>query len=409
MKTDTLVRSVVVSVMAISAGCGETSEMPPVSDASLADVRSVDEGNAAFALDLYAHVRTGEGNVVCSPYSISSALAMTYAGARNNTKVQMARVLHFGLDADRLLPALARSTLDLTVRGAGGRYRLAVANRLWGQSGYAFLQEFLSLNARFGTAGVQTVDFAHAEEVARETINAWVEEQTLEKIKDLLNPEDLNPLTKLVLTNAIYFKGSWLSQFDRELTRDGRFSVSASTHLTVPMMRQGPGAFLVGRQEGVGLLELPYVGNDLAMLILLPDSVEGLASVEAQLDGRHLKMWIAALQREALAVALPRFRITQRLQLAKTLGDMGMSDAFGPQADFSGMDGGTSLSISAVIHKAFIDVNEEGTEAAAATAVVVGLRSMPRSFVVDRPFVFMIRDKKTGSIIFIGRVVNPLL
>lgn len=393
---------------------GETtavSEKPSVAakrrKANKADVASVVEGNNAFAFNLYAKLRGKKGNLVFSPYSVSTALAMTYAGARGETAAQMEKVLHFTLGQENLHPAMADVVDDLNTRGGEGVYELVVANRLWGQKGYRFLDPFLKLNSTYYGAGLEQVDFARATDAARKTINAWVEDKTRDKIKELLKPGILDRLTTLVLTNAIYFKGNWASQFDRKHTREAPFRLTASKKINVQMMYHKASKFRTGRFPRVHLLELPYVGDDLSMVILLPDEVDGLAQVEKSLTTGNLTTWLARLREQKIAVSLPRFKITFGLDLAEVLASMGMPDAFSlPPADFSGMDGTRSLYISKVIHKAFVDVNEEGTEAAAATAVVM-TRSAPPVFRADHPFMFLIRDRKTGGILFIGRVMNP--
>lgn len=374
---------------------------------SKADVAAVVEGNNAFAFDLYARLKIKEGNLIFSPYSISTALAMTYAGARGETAAQMEKTLRFALGQEKLHPAMADLVDDLNARGGEGEYELVVANRLWGQTGYRFLDPFLALNRAYYGAGLEQVDFARATEGARKTINAWVEKQTRDKIKELLKPRVITPLTTLVLTNAIYFKGSWANEFKKERTADAPFHVTPRETVAVPMMRQTV-KFGYTETHGMQVLEMPYVGDDLSMVILLPRKADGLAEIEASLGCANLKTWVSRLRKQKVAVFMPRFKIEFGLDLAKTLKAMGMPLAFGGGADFSGMDGTRALYISAVIHKAFVDVNEEGTEAAAATAVVMTKNgSRTPVFRADRPFLFLIRDRATGSVLFIGRVTDP--
>jgi serpin B len=372
-------------------------------------MHEVVQGNNQFAIDIYARLRQQPGNLFLSPYSLSTALAMTYAGARGETTEQMVKVLHFDITPDRLHPAF--EALIRQVNGGKGRsYRLSVANALWGQEGDPFLPEFLRLLAdRYG-AGLRRVDFRSTEQ-ARRTINAWVEEQTGGKIKDLLKPPDLGRDTSLVLTNAIYFKGDWASPFPKGATRDETFTVTGDEQVPVPMMHRA-GHFNYLDSGGFQALELPYAGDALSIVVLLPKRVDGLTEFEGGLSAKGLADWLAGLRPRRVDVALPRFRIEARFELKRVLSAMGMPVAFGGDADFSGINGKRDLFISAVIHQAFVDGNEEGTEAAAATAVVMGRAAAARpepivSFRADHPFVFLIRDICTESILFLGRVTSP--
>ncbi|UCG32286.1 MAG: serpin family protein [Phycisphaerales bacterium] len=371
------------------------------------DLAAVVEGNTVFALDLYDKLRTAEGNLFLSPYSISTALAMTYAGARSETAAQMADVLHFSLDQEELHPAFAALESSLEAASDASGCRLHVANALWGQQGHGFLTEFLALTQEHYGAGFREVDFGRATEQARQTINAWVADQTERKIKELLLQGDVDPSTVLALTNAIYFKGDWASQFDPGATIDAPFRISETEEVVVPMMRQTR-KFALYEDDGLDVLELPYVGDRLSMLILLPKKTDGLTAVEESLSRENLRMWLGQSRVQPVQVSLPRFKLETRFDLSNTLQAMGMTDAFsGAAADFSGMTGQRDLFISLVIHEAQVEVNEEGTEAAAATAVVMRKGPLPAAFTADHPFCFLIRDKETGSILFLGRVTNP--
>ncbi len=374
-----------------------------------ADAGALVRGNNTFALNLYGELKEQEGNLFFSPFSISAALAMTYGGARGNTAAQMEQVLYFEVTAERLHQTFAQLLEQLNARGKKGGYQLSVANALWGQQGVGFLKKFLDLTEKHYGAGLQQVDFAAATEAARQTINAWVEKETQGKIKDLIQPGVLNALTKLVLTNAIYFKGTWAEQFDRKATRDTPFTLATRRQVKVPMMHKTEN-FGYTEAEGFQALELPYAGDDLSMVIFLPREVDGLAALEKELSLENLESWLGGLRRQTVQVSLPRFTMTSEFGLQDVLKSLGMTDAFSGAADFSGMTGRRDLFISAVIHKAFVDVNEEGTEAAAATAVVMMTSAAPRPPVVfraDHPFLFLIRDNRSGSILFIGRLVNP--
>lgn len=366
-------------------------------------------GNTAFAVDLYHQLRTAEGNLFFSPYSISTALAMTYAGARGDTEAQMARVLHFDLDhltQETLHNAFAALQEHLARVQGKGDVALHAANSLWPQAGYTFLAAFLDLCQRCYGVTITPVDYGADSEAARQLINAWVEEKTNDKIKDLLKPPHVTPLTTLILVNAIYFKGNWAHQFDPEDTDDGPFYLATGDVVSVPLMRQ-KARFGYQATKDLQVLELPYVGEDLSMLVLLPQERDGLPSLEAALTVENLALWTQDLEPVTVQVWLPRFKLSGEFDLGETLEAMGMVDAF-HAADFSGMTGQRDLFISAVVHKAFVDVNEEGTEAAAATAVVMGRGISPSPiFCADHPFLFLIRENSSGSVLFLGRVVDP--
>ena len=394
-------------VLALASGAFAVEEKPA---APVEDVAQVADGCNRFAFDLYAHLLRQEGNLFLSPYSISTALAMTSAGARGETAEQMAQALSLPASGAAVHAAYGALQNDLNAAGAGGAFELAVANRLWGQKGYCFLPDFLKLlEADYG-AGIETLDFAKETEAARQTINAWVEKQTRDKIKDLLKPGVLDAMTRLVLTNAIYFKGKWAEEFDKKLTRDEDFFVTPEKKVTAPLMRRTAefGYFDGGEMHA---LELAYQGDRLAMVVLLPKSKDGIEGLEAALTLNMLEGTCAGLRRREVRVALPRFKTTAEFSLKDPLVAMGMTDAFAPaKADFSGMSGKKDLFISAVVHKAFVDVNEEGTEAAAATAVVARMTAVaapPPVFRADHPFLFLIRDTETGAILFLGRILDP--
>jgi serpin B len=365
-------------------------------------------GNTKFALDLYQELKENEGNLFFSPYSVSTALAMTYAGARGNTEMQMAETLRFSLPQDALHPAFSRLKARLIAVQAQGRIQLRVANSLWPQVGYALLEEFISLTEKYYGAVINPVEYGNPE-AARKEINDWVEEKTEEKIKDLIPPPLINQVTTLVLVNAIYFKGNWANQFDPELTKDATFWVSADEGIKVPMMKL-KGEFMYSETDHLQLLEFPYVGEDLAMIVLLPKEIDGLERIEKDLTIENLENWTIGLWETEVVVSLPKFNMSGKFMLGGTLASMGMPDAFGGDADFSGMDGTETLAISEVVHKAFIEVNEEGTEAAAATAVVMARSIPPPPPIVtaNHPFVFLIRDTGSGSILFLGRLANPV-
>jgi serpin B len=372
---------------------------------------AVVKGNTAFALDLYQELKGTKGNLFFSPYSISTALAMTYGGARGNTAQEMAEVLHFPSDHRELHPDFARLEARLKAAQEKGEIQLNVANALWPQQGYPFLEEYLQMMQEYYQVVITPVDYKRAAEAARKKINQWVEEKPKNKIRDLVQPGILDTLTRLVLTNAIYFKGNWASRFDGNRTEEARFFLLfRKTAVRVPMMHQ-KNKFKYGEFDTLQILELPYDGNALSMLVFLPKDINGLPQLEKNLTAAALEQWTSGLREREVQVFLPKFKMTSQFRLGKTLSSMGMRDAFDlNKADFSGMDGRPNwLYIDEVIHKAFVNVNEEGTEAAAATAVVMKKRGPAPTHVfrADHPFLFLIRENSTGSILFMGRVVNP--
>ncbi len=375
------------------------------------DLQSVVKGNNSFCFDLYHQLMSEQGNLFFSPYSISTALAMTYAGAKRETEKQMAEVLHFTLPQEKLHSESSKLQSDLNSIEEKGDVQLNIENSLWLQKGDSFLDSFLDLNKKYYDAGLYFVNFAQSS-VVRDKINNWVEDKTHDKIKDLIKPPIPTSDTSLILCNAIYFKGNWLSQFDKAKTKDDDFYLSKDTIIQVPMMSQKSDYRYIdyGSFEG---LELPYEGNDLSMLIFLPKEIDGLAEFEDHMTADTVTMWIDGLmntyERE-VRVTIPKFKTTSEFELAPILSGMGMSNAFSPaSADFSGINGKHDLFISNVIHKAFVDVNEEGTEAVAVTAVLMtrGGRAVELMFRANHPFLFLIRENKTGSILFIGRIVDP--
>jgi serpin B len=371
-------------------------------------IQAVVQGNNKFAMALYRRLQELDGNLFFSPYSISIALAMTYAGAGGKTQTQMAQALSFPTGQKTLHPVFALLAGKLGEAGKKGHVKLRIANTLWPRKGDKFLKAYLALMKKFYGVRITPVDFGEEEE-ARRKINSWVEEKTENKIKDLIAPGVLDAATRLVLVNAIYFKGDWASPFDPVLTSQAPFVVAPGNPVQVPMMTRKD-TFRYAADDKLQVLELPYAGDDLSMLVLLPGEDDGLASLEESLELESLDKWTNALAEAEVEVSLPRFELTFPFRLDETLKTMGMTDAFSGNADFSGMDGSKELFIGAVLHKAFVNVNEQGTEAAAATAVVMQTKAMAFPTIVfraDHPFSFFIRENKTGSILFVGRVANP--
>jgi len=421
-------RRIILSALALVVvlsvvGCGETakgteialSDKPRVTspDVTTSDLSDLVSGNSAFAFDLYQALREKEGNLFYSPYSISLALALTYAGARGETEQQMADTLHF-LSQGRLHNAFNGLDLELASRGEGAQgkdgkgFRLNIVNAIWGQRDYKFLNEFLDVLAENYGAGLRLIDFINAPEEARITINDWVSDQTEGKIEDLIPQGVIDELTRLVLTNAIYFNAAWLNPFDEDATQDGTFHLLGGGEVIVPMMRQSE-SFGYTEGEGYQAVELLYDGRELSMVLLLPEAGH-FEEFEASLSADRVNSIIRDLENKRIALTLPKFEFESEFSLVKALAALGMPIAFTEAADFSGMTGTRELLIGAVLHKAFVSVDEAGTEAAAATAVEMELTSVPEvpiEVTVDRPFVFLIRDLETGTVLFVGRVTNP--
>jgi serpin B len=368
-----------------------------------------------FAFDLYGQLRHDkkDENLFYSPASISLALGMTSAGARGETARQMAGVLHWQTGADALHAGMNNWINQLNVIDKGQEYELRVANRLWAQQGYKFLDPFLKITRDQYQAALGQVNFQTQAEASRQTINRWVEQQTASKVQDLLPQGAIESRTKLVLTNAIYFKGNWQEPFEKSATRDLDFAVAGSQKQRVPMM-QMTDRFRFARLNGLKVLAMPYTGGQLSMVAVLSDDVDGLGKLEDSLSPEKWKEWTGALKSTQVSVRLPRFKMTSEFSLKRALSELGMPLAFEEgSADFSGMNGQHDLFISAALHKAFVDVNEQGTEAAAATGIVIAPTSAvieparPEEFHADHPFLFGIVDNRAGSVLFLGRVLDP--
>ena len=386
----------------------ERNLAPAVSDAELAELVA---GNTAFAAALYRQARTTDGNLFMSPHSISTALAMTYAGATGTTATQLADALRFTLPPATLHAALNALDLALASRvteatGDTIPFRLRTANSIWGQDGFAFQAPFLDTLAVNYGAGLRVLDFAADPDGSRERINGWVEDQTNDKIKQLLPDGSITNATTLVLTNAIYFTAAWAEPFKASDTADRPFQLGSGP-VSVPTMYQH-GGMAYGAGDGFRAAQLGYDGGQLAMVVVVPDG--DLATLEAGLDANMFAAITASLSPHQVQLTLPKFRVEAPLDLRQALQALGMVDAFvDGAADFSPIDGTRNLVITDVKHKGFIAIDERGTEAAAATAVVIGPTSVPpqAELVVDKPFLYFIRDLPTGAILFVGRIVDP--
>ncbi|MDO9509120.1 MAG: serpin family protein, partial [Thermovirgaceae bacterium] len=344
--------------------------------------------------------------------SISSALAMTYGGARGQTAAQMEEALRFTKGQKGTHEAFRGLGSLLEDIQACKEVELAVANSIWPQTGYGFLPEYTELLKKYYGVEITPVDYARAPEPSRKKINGWVDVKTKEKIKDLLPEGSIDSLTRLVLVNAIYFKGDWEEQFDPNDTIKAPFFVSPDKSVEASLMTR-TGDYGYSDMGDLQMLELPYAGEDLSMVVILPEPGGSISDLEKKMTIENYSQWKESMSEKEVKVFLPKFSITWgSFSLVEALKSLGMIDAFSEmKADFSGMNGRPGeLCITDVLHKAFIDVNEEGTEAAAATAVVVGLKSLPvppAVFRADRPFIFIIQENSTGSILFIGRVADP--
>ncbi len=372
------------------------------------------DGNSAFALSLYQSIRATEGNIFFSPYSISEAMAMTWAGARGQTETDIATAMHFTLPQDKLHPAFNQLDLALASRGQGAKgkdgegFRLHVVNAIWGQQGYKFTSQYLDTLATNYGAGLRLADFMKQPEQSRVMINDWVAEQTENRIKDLIPAGSIDSLTRLVLTNAIYFNAAWLQPFQKSATTQGAFHRLSNGDVSVPMMKQ-TASFRYAEGTSYQATEMLYDGQELSMVVILPKA--GMfGDFEKSLDGPTLKAILDGLKTREVALTMPKFQYEMSLGLKQALTGLGMGVAFTDAADFSGMNGGHDLRIQDVLHKAFVAVDEDGTEAAAASAVIIGTTAMPvdvAEMKIDRPFLFLIRDNATGTILFLGRVNDP--
>lgn len=397
---------------------------------SFLDAQSVDDhvlklaqSNNTFAIELYRNLSEGHDNNLClSPYSISSALAMVYNGAEAETKKEIGNLLGFSQFDESMNSDFAWMNQYLNAKSENKQpdFSIYVANSLWVQSGFPLLPKFLESMEKYYASSLQRVDFIQQPEKSRLGINNWIKDKTAGKIENLIAPDDLTDTTRMVLASAIYMKAAWAKVFNEKATKEEPFFVSKEESKQVPMMSNTE-KFSYFEDEQFALLQLPYVNlqksdPELAMLIFLPKENDRIVDLEKQLSADFLQKWVSSLKSERVEVSFPRFKILDRFDLSDVLRAMGMPIAFSNRADFSGMTGTQDLKIGKVLHKAFIDVKEQGTEAAAATAVIMQLKSAPPGkqskpiiFKVDHPFVYLIHEKKTGAILFIGRVVDPTM
>ncbi len=392
-----------VATLAVRAGAGSD------------DGAAFAAGGNALGLDLYGRLRMRSGNLVLSPFSIASALAMTWAGARGETSARMKAVLHLDVPPDQALRTAGR--LSATLRDPAQPIVFRIANRLFGETSEPLERGFLDATAAAFGAGLDPVDFKHAPAAARGRINGWVEDETRKRIRDLVPPSAIDSETRLVLVNALYFLGDWAAPFEQEATFAAPFTVAAGSAKDVPTMHRR-GAYRLLHDRDLAVLEMPYKGGALAMLVLLPDQPDGLAALEASLSAVRIDAIVGALAPATVDLALPKFEVNPSvgMPLREELTALGMGVAFDRRrADFTGIANPKNpedrLAIGDVFHKAFVKVDEKGTEAAAATAVVIaragGAMAQAQSFKADHPFLFLIRHQASGAILFLGRVSDP--
>jgi len=412
LRIGTVVVLVIISVGLLTGCVRQTPIIPTNNDIiDIEDLSSVVLGNNKFALDLYSLYKSESGNVFFSPYSISSALAMTYEGAKGQTASEIQSVFYFP-EEDEMRNGYANLFKEINKKDK--KYKFNTANALWAENDFQFLDEYFNVVEQYYNGKVTNLDFKQEAEASRKTINNWVERQTNDKIKDLIPEGLINKLTRLVLTNAIYFKGDWVKQFDNEKTQDQNFKITKDNVLKVPIMKRtdDKAIFNYTEDDNTQVLEMSYLGKELSMLVFLPKD-NNLSFLEDSFSIEQLQKWKKDLKEQRVNVYFPKFKFETKYFMKDDLKEMGMPSAFSGAADFSGITGKKDLNIDEVIHQAFVEVNEEGTEAAAATAVImkemataVGGPKIP-VFRADHPFIFIIQQNSTGNILFMGKVVDP--
>jgi len=400
----------------VSLGTLTMSKKPRITTVSSTsrDLQELSYGNLSFTSDLYSYLRTSDANILFSPYSISLALAMIYAGAKGETESQMAETLNFSLPQEKLHPAFNNLSIELGQQGKSAEekdekgLRLNIVNATWGQQEYTFLAQYLDTLAEYYGAGIYLLDFINTPEPSRIYINEWIDEQTEGRIEELLPPGSINEATRMVLTNVIYFKASWMKPFEEASTYNGEFQLLEGSFVNVPMMKQIE-SFGYTKGSNYQAVELLYSGGEVSMVILLPEKGE-FRSFEKSLNQQLIFAIQDSIEYRQVDLSMPLFEFDSSLGLKKIFSAMGMSIPFSETADFSGLTSNRDIHISDILHKAYISVDEAGTEATAATGVVmalVGIPEPPIEVTVDSPFIFFIRDIGTGSILFIGRVLDP--
>lgn len=377
---------------------------------TLAQTSAVEEANNKFAIDLFHKIAENEtGNIFFSPVSITSAMGMTCVGAKDETQTQIEKVFHFPHDSKNFhseLGDIQKRYNSLSAKGV----EISMVNKLWAEKTYKINKPYIKQVKKNYSSSIELVDFIQQPESARSKINSYISDQTKNRINELLPVGSINSLARLVLTNAIYFKGDWQTQFVSKKTKEADFFISSEKKEPCQMMSTN-GNFKLFEENDYQALELPYKGDNLSMLIILPTEGIDIKAFQKNLQYSTLKDIVAGLSKQEVWVLLPRFKSTTGYQLKPILTDMGMPIPFSNEANFTKISSKNDLKIFDVYHKAFVEVNEKGTEAAAATAVVIGVKSVMRSFKFEanRPFIYVIRDTKTGIVLFMGRLSNPSL
>jgi len=373
-------------------------------------VINIADSNNVFAFKLYNEVRRSEDNenLFFSPFSISTALAMTYAGAKNETEKQMSHTLHFSLDQNTFHKNY-KNYLEKIGSDTGKDLVMGIANSLWIANSLKLLPSFSGIVNTDYKSAAKNVDFSNTEQT-RQEINSWVEQKTNNKIKGLIKPRILDADTKLVLVNAIYFNGKWKTPFPKDSTKNEKFHKTYSGNVKVNFMHN-TAHYKYYHDDTLKAIDIPYADGKISMIVLLPQDRDDIDTIENKLNYRYYSKIVSSMSQQKIVLALPKFKTTAEFELADELSNMGMPIAFSSSANFKGMSD-ESLCISHVIHKAFIDVTEEGTEAAAATAVNMKMLMVMRapvsiSFIANHPFIFVIRDNATGSILFMGKIMDP--
>ena len=417
MKVSANLSATAVILLTTVLSCSAEQNLAVPEPHTITDAQAVQElvlGNNEFALDLFEEVSGMQesDNIFLSPFSISTALGLTYTGARGQTASEMAAVLHFTLPVEAINRAFhslseALSSGDTGRPESGDPFTLSISNGLWVQDGFTLLDEYVDEVTEYYSAEVRNLDFIDDCDNSRETINNWVAQSTMDRIQNLIPPGVLNDETRVVLTNAVYFKAAWLKPFDERSTSDKQFFPGDGSAIEVPMMSQTE-YFRFVSTEGCSAVELDYAAGNASMLILLPDG--DIEEFQQNIDAALLETIRGRLASVRVSLSIPKFEFSRSLQLSQILKTLGMESAFRSGADFSGITGSPDLFISDVLHKAFVKVDEAGTEAAAATAVVMGLTAIPEEPVemnINRPFLFFILDRDSGSIVFMGRIMDP--
>ncbi len=410
--SDAFIFSFLFGLSIFLSGCMGSSTPSKDENASA----SVVEANNQFAFDLYAQYAKDPGmngvNIFFSPYSITTALAMTYEGANGKTAEEMQSVLH--LPKDDAMRRSGYAQLYNAMNGEEKPYKLSTANALWAQNDFKFSDDYFSIISDYYDGKIANLDFVDDPQGSRETINTWVEDQTNDKIQDLIPADLISSGTRLILTNAIYFQGKWVKQFNKQDSHNRDFKVTPDEIVKVKMMMRTDedAEFRYTKNSEVQILEIPYSGEEISLLILLPN--DDITSLEKSISSEKVTQWKEGLVKQRVNIYIPKFKFETKYSMSETLKKMGMPTAFSADADFSLMTGNADLYIGGVIHQAFVEVNEEGTEAAAATAIS-GMIMAPMNeeapripvFIADHPFIFIIEEVSTGNILFMGRVMDP--